>query len=332
MAGTKISDLTPFADGTDVSSADVMPVVDQSASETKKLSVGLLAAALPALFPDGSISAEKIESTLADGSVTTVKLANGAVTAAKLADNSTLLVGQGAPSSNGSYTGQQYFDVTNRVLYRYDAQTATWSVMLTQDVEDKSITGVKLADSSTAIVSNSQPSGSGDYVGQLWINAATEAIYVWDGNSWIVGIDSILADKVVTNVKLADNSTTVSAAGLLPDGVFIGQLGYDTVTGKLYVWSGVEWQDTRASLSVNEINYGAGIVALFITQDEDVVTIDTAMVDTTGPAEVLAGPTESGGVVGYRQLVGEDLPVASETSRGGSQGRRRRAADGWRSN
>jgi hypothetical protein len=435
MASTKISELTRFTGGADLAGNDLMPVVDQSASETKALSINFLAAALPALFADGSIPTAKVNLNLPDGSVETTDLQNGCVTAAKLAGNSTLLAGDGVPGFNGNYVGQQYFDVTGRALYRWesgsswsrmlsaavddnsitaakladsstllvgdaapvvtgqysgqlyfdaaavalyrwDATTASWVVMvrseiadgsvtaakladnstftagdgapvtdglysgylyfdgtgrvlyqwngatwsevLRQGLADGSVTAAKLADSSSALVSSNPPAADtlGIFIGQLWLDTTAQAVYVWTGSEWIVATDKTIAEKSITASLLANNATTVSATGALPDGAYTGQLGYQLDTGKLFVWSGTEWLDTYASQSVNAINYGVGIVELTIVKEGDVVTIDTNMADTTAPAQVLAGPTATGGVAGYRALVGGDLPAAEASNRG----------------
>ena len=88
MTDLKISQLTPLG-GALVAANDELPIVDASASETKKVTPDGLVQAGIRLMPNGSIPFEKIDgATVAvpDGSITTVKLADGSVTTVKLAD------------------------------------------------------------------------------------------------------------------------------------------------------------------------------------------------------------------------------------------------------
>jgi hypothetical protein len=86
MADLKISQLTAL-DGTLVAANDELPIVDSSASETKKVTPEGLVSAGIRLLPAGSIDFSKINgATIAipDGSVTTAKVVNGAITDAKI--------------------------------------------------------------------------------------------------------------------------------------------------------------------------------------------------------------------------------------------------------
>jgi hypothetical protein len=88
MADLKISQLAAL-DGTLVAANDELPIVDSSASETKKVTPEGLVSAGIRLLPAGSIDFSKINGAtvaIPDGSVTTVKLATNAVTTAKVVD------------------------------------------------------------------------------------------------------------------------------------------------------------------------------------------------------------------------------------------------------
>ena len=98
MAGIEISALPPLA-GTALQSLDVLPIVDLSAAETKKVTAldlvlgGINAAGTGTVNPNiidwGSLAPELIDgSSIVIESIQTDRLANLAVTAAKLAVDS----------------------------------------------------------------------------------------------------------------------------------------------------------------------------------------------------------------------------------------------------
>ena len=103
MASLRISQLAELL-AADVSSNDLLAIVDQSASETKNVQIESLAKSLGPLFPDGSIPGSKVVLEVPDGSIDTAALANQSVTAEKLAGSSSGLYGP-RPAS-GSHVGQ----------------------------------------------------------------------------------------------------------------------------------------------------------------------------------------------------------------------------------
>ena len=94
MADLKISALDAL-DGGDLVAADELAIVDDSASETKKITVSDLIENGVTLISDDAIPGAKIlfaagdiaTADLANLAVNSTKLANDAVTAAKIADN-----------------------------------------------------------------------------------------------------------------------------------------------------------------------------------------------------------------------------------------------------
>jgi hypothetical protein len=126
-----------------------------------------------------------------------------------------------------------------------------------------------------------------------------------------------LADGAVTAAKLANESTVDLVTALPVSGAFIGQIALDTGTSKAYIWDGSSWISFKAAGSVNTvIGSTAGIVNLNVATSGDEVTITTSLDDTTGAAEFLAGPTGNAGAVGYRAIVGTDLPEATAVTKG----------------
>lgn len=123
MADLKISELNALA-GSALATGDLVAVVDSSASETKKLTVGDLVANGVTLISDDTIPGAKIlfaaggiaTADIADSAITTAKVADDAITAAKLANESTVDLVTTLPGS-GAFTGQLAVDTDDNTLY-----------------------------------------------------------------------------------------------------------------------------------------------------------------------------------------------------------------------
>ena len=126
MADRKISELNSLT-GSALATGDLVAVVDTSASETKKLTVGALIENGVDLIADDSIPGAKIlfgtgevaGTALADSGVTTAKIADDAITAAKIADEATCDLVTTLPASGG-YTGQLALDTDDNKIYIWD--------------------------------------------------------------------------------------------------------------------------------------------------------------------------------------------------------------------
>ena len=123
MADLRITNLPAMAAGT-AQNSDVLPVSDISASTTKKITIAdLIKDGIDAL-PDGSINGDKVNFTLANGSVGTAQLADGSVTGVKLADGSAAGTGAALPAA-GDYVGQLFFKTSApKELYSWNG--ASW--------------------------------------------------------------------------------------------------------------------------------------------------------------------------------------------------------------
>ena len=123
MADLKISQLNALA-GSALATGDLVAVVDASASETKKLTVGDLVANGVTLISDDTIPGAKIlfaaggiaTADIADSAITTAKVADDGITAAKLANESTVDLVTTLPGS-GAFTGQLALDTDDNNLY-----------------------------------------------------------------------------------------------------------------------------------------------------------------------------------------------------------------------
>ena len=126
MADRKISELNALT-GSALATGDLVAVVDTSASETKKLTVGDLIANGVTVISDDTIPGAKIAfaaggiatADIADSAITTAKVADDGITAAKLANESTVDLVTTLPAS-GSFTGQLALDTDDSLLYIWD--------------------------------------------------------------------------------------------------------------------------------------------------------------------------------------------------------------------
>jgi hypothetical protein len=126
-----------------------------------------------------------------------------------------------------------------------------------------------------------------------------------------------LANDAVTAAKLADESSVDLVTTLPASGAFVGQLALDTDDSKIYCWDGSSWVSIKAAGSVNAVlGSTAGVINIVATTVGDQVTISATLDNTSAAAEFLAGPTASAGTVGYRPIVGADLPTATTTTKG----------------
>ena len=125
-------------------------------------------------------------------------------------------------------------------------------------------------------------------------------------------------DSAVTAAKLADNSSVTLVSTLPASGDFTGQIALDTDDDKIYIWDGSAWDSVKGAGSINVVNGStSGIVNITTSTSGDTVTVSTTLDDTTAAAQCLAGPTGSAGTVGYRAIIGTDLPTATTTAKGG---------------
>jgi len=288
MADLKISELNALS-GADVAAADLVAVVDASASETKKLSISDLITNGVTVISDSTIPGAKIlfgandiaTANLTDGSVTTAKLADTGVTTAKIADN--------------SVTTAKVVDAAVT-----EAKLAANSVT-TAKVNDAAITTDKLAGTSVST--------------EKVVNSAISTAKLADASVTTAKI----ADSAVTAAKLGDESTVDLVTTLPAAGAFTGQLAIDTDSdNKLYAWNGGAWIELKSAGSINSVGGSTvGVVNITATTSGDSVTIAATLDDTGSAAQFLAGPTSAGGTVSYRTIAGGDIPAATSSAKGG---------------
>lgn len=127
-----------------------------------------------------------------------------------------------------------------------------------------------------------------------------------------------LADGSITALKLADNSSGVIGGSLPVTGDAIGQIAVDTTDDTLHLWTGSAWLKVKAAGSVNDVKgTTSGLVIIGTTQSGDEVTVSASIAPSTGARQFLAGPTTGAGAYSSRQIVGADLPLATNVDVGG---------------
>jgi hypothetical protein len=229
MADQRITDLTPLSEAS-VASIDVLPIVDISASETKKVTAKDLFEAGAALADNASIDLIKLNQSSAT-KIGTTALADGAITAPKLANNSSIVYDSVEPASN-NFTGRAFANSTDKNLKIYDgaayqqivlpsAGIAT-NAITTAKITDGNITTVKLADNAittakildsnvtTAKIADNAITSGKFQAGAVDAAAiATNAVGSDELANNAVDTASII-DLAVTAAKLADNAVTES--------------------------------------------------------------------------------------------------------------------------
>ena len=117
MADLRISEL-PALPGAALAAAELLPLTDVSASQTKKITAKDLIQYGVTLIDANSIPSDKFDIVLASGSVTEATLQDGSVTALKLDDNSSCVVSIGIPAT-GERIGQLAVDTTANKLFAW---------------------------------------------------------------------------------------------------------------------------------------------------------------------------------------------------------------------
>jgi len=161
MADLRISEL-PALSGANLAAGDLLPVVDVSASETKKITIQDTIGYGVTLIADATIPGAKIlfsagtvaGSAIANGGIDTAQLADDAVTAAKLADESTVDLVTTLPAS-GAYVGQLALDTDDSKVYCWNG--SAW-------VSFKAAGSVNTVVGDTAGIVNLSVATSGDQV------------------------------------------------------------------------------------------------------------------------------------------------------------------------
>ena len=300
MADLKISALNSLA-GADLVAADVVAVVDDSASETKKLTVSDLIANGTTLISDATIPSAKIlfaagaidTAELAASAVETAKINDSAVTAAKLADNSSVTLVSTLPAS-GDFTGQIALDTDDDKIYIWDGSawdsvkgagsinvvngSTSGIVNITTSTSGDTVTiSTSLDDTSAAANFLAGPTGAGGTVGYRAIagsdlpkaTTSTKGAVVVNGNGLTMSNDEIQINNSVTAETTNHHVVQYDANGLITAGREI--TGADIPSATSSVKGSVFPGTGLAVTAAGELNHSNNITGGTFTK----VTVDT---------------------------------------------------------
>lgn len=142
MADQRITQLNQLPEA-DIAAIDVLPIVDISASETKKVTAKDLFEGGATLADNGSIDLSKLNQSSVT-KIGTVALADDAITAAKLANDSSIVYDSVEPATD-NFEGRGYVNSTSKCLKVYDGSAYQQVVAPTAGIEDNAVTTAKIA-------------------------------------------------------------------------------------------------------------------------------------------------------------------------------------------
>ena len=207
MADQRITELTLLSE-VDVAATDVLPIVDISAAQTKKVTAKDLFEAGAALADSASIDIIKLNQGGAT-KIGTTGLADDAITSAKLADDSSISYGPTEPSSD-NFEGRGYVSSTTKYLKIYDGSVFQQVVAPTAGIDNLAVTNAKIAENAitTAKIDAAGIATAG--IGNLAITAAKIAAATITSAKFQAGaVDATaLASDAVTTAKIANDAVT----------------------------------------------------------------------------------------------------------------------------
>jgi hypothetical protein len=204
MADQTISQLNQLSSAV-LAAGDELPIVDISASETKKIrAVDLIQSGI-ALTASGNIDLGKLNQNSAT-KLNTIAFANGSITAAKLAGDSSIAEQSTVPTLD-NFAGRGWYRTTDGNFFVYSAGDYQQVVMPTAGIANGAITTAKIA---AQAVTDATIQTGGLTAASIASNAVT-TVKILDGNV----TTGKVADSAITGAKIAAASVdaTKLAAG-----------------------------------------------------------------------------------------------------------------------
>ena len=220
MADQRITQLTQLTEA-DVAAIDVLPIVDISASETKKVTAKDLFEAGAALADSSSIDLIKLDQASAT-KLATAAIADDAITAAKLANDSSINYGPTEPAAD-NFEGRGHVDSNTKYLKVYDGSVYQQVIAPTAGIEDLAVTTGKLA-------ANAVTTDKVDASGLAAAALATDSVTTAKIQALAVTTAKIAAGAV-TATEIADDAVTT--AKVIDDAVTYAKIQNVSATDKL---------------------------------------------------------------------------------------------------
>jgi len=298
VADQRITQLTALAENA-VAAIDVLPIVDISASETKKVTAKDLFEASVALADSSSIDLIKLNQSSATKLGTTA-LADDAVTAAKLANDSSINYGPTEPSTD-NFEGRGHVNQTTKYLKVYDGSVYQQVIAPTAGIEDLAVTTGKLA-------ANAVTTAKVDAAGLAAAAIATDAITTAKIQALAV-TEAKIATDAVTTTKLATDAVTT--AKITNDAVTYAKIQNVSATDKLL------GRATAGAGDIEEITLTAAGRALL--DDADAATQRTTLgLGTLATQNTGAIAVTGGTLSGLTSIAAASATLTSATITGGS--------------
>lgn len=269
MADQRITQLTALAENA-VAANDVLPIVDISASETKKVTAKDLFEAGAALADSSSIDLIKLDQASAT-KLATAAIADDAITAAKLANDSSINYGPTEPAAD-NFEGRGYVNSTTKYLKVYDGSVYRQVIAPTAGIEDLAVTTGKLAANA---VTTAKIDASGLATAAIATDAITtakiQALAVTEAK---IDAGAVTATKIGTGAIVAAKMATdsVATASIIALNVTEAKLAASAVTeakiatGAVTVTKIADTSITYAKLNVaDNVFPGAKLVDASIT-------------------------------------------------------------------
>lgn len=354
MADLRISELAALAGG-DLAAGDLLAIVDNSASETKKITVTDLVGNATTLIADATIPGAKIlfssqqiaGSALVNGAVGATQLASDAVTAVKIADEATVDLVTTLPAS-GAFVGQLALDTDDSKVYCWNGSSwvsikAAGSVnsvvgstagivnITITTVGDEVTISTSLDNTSAGAQFLAGPSGSAGAVSYRTITAADlptatttdKGAVVVNGNGLTLSGSTLQIDNTVTANTTEYHVTRYNAKGLVTGGRQITAADLPAASagtaGAVYPGSGLT---VGAGGELNHSNSATpGTYTKVVIDAQGHVTGGTTLAAADVPdisAVKLTSGTLPADRVGANSIVGTKLADASTVKFGGS--------------